>query len=163
MKQINFLLSFGTPTQDISLCTHKYSQIRTNPKCKLFKHFRQGILNLCHEMPQKHSLRHCSIISPSLVTRSTLAQCYSLLHNFHIEKNNTSLKSQLSSATHLHSSWKIRVKYSALRRKQGTKRVREIHHCGPELFLIHTKCFPVMKFNDAAPWGCRTIFTDTCQ
>ena len=35
---------------------------------------------------------HGTKISPGPVIRSILAQCYSLLHDFHIQRNNTSLK-----------------------------------------------------------------------
>lgn len=35
---------------------------------------------------------HSTIISSGLVIRTPLAQCYSLLHGFHIQRNNTSLK-----------------------------------------------------------------------
>lgn len=72
-------------------------------------------------------------------------------------------KNQLSPEIHLQSSWKIWVKHFAThtQKKQGTKRVREIHQHGPALFMIHTKRFSSHQVQMTLSLGAAELFLPT--
>ena len=50
-----------------------------------------------------------------------------------------------------------------LQSKQGTRRVRGIHHCACAFYYSHQVFLESLSSNDPVPWGRRTIFTNTCQ
>lgn len=112
---------------------------------------------------------HCntvSAISQGLVIRMTLAQYYSLLHHFHMQRNNTSLKKkkincpQQSTYTFLENYGLRTLLYQANKEQGG---LRGIHRCACAFHYSHQVFWESLSSNDPVPWGCRTIFTHACQ